>query len=62
MEPGPGLLDGLDNNENFLGGLKFPVPLGFTREVTVLANSYSVAYGRTANGVVLVTADMLERL
>ena len=46
------LLDGLDNNENFLGGIKFPVPLGFTREVTVLANSYSVAYGRTANGVV----------
>jgi outer membrane receptor protein involved in Fe transport len=46
------LLDGLDNNENFLGGIKFPVPLGFTRSVTVLANSYSVAYGRTANGIV----------
>src|SRR5690606_18985682 len=40
------LLDGLDNNENFLGGIKFPVPLGFTREVTVLANSYSARYGR----------------
>lgn len=50
------LLDGLDNNENFLGGLKFPVPLGFTRDVTVLANSYSVAYGRTANGVVSYTS------
>lgn len=50
------LLDGLDNNENFLGGPKFPVPLGFTREVTVLANSYSVAYGRTANGVVNYTS------
>ena len=49
------LLDGLDNNENFLGGPKFPVPLGFTREVTVLANSYSVAYGRTANGIVNYT-------
>lgn len=46
------LLDGLDNNENFLGGPKFPVPLGFTRSVTVLANSYSAAYGRTANGIV----------
>ena len=46
------LIDGLDNNENFLGGIKFPVPLGFTRSVTVLANSYSVAYGRTANGIV----------
>lgn len=46
------LIDGLDNNENFLGGLKFPVPLGFTRDVTVLANSYSVEFGRSANGVV----------
>lgn len=50
------LLDGLDNNENFLGGIKFPVPLGFTRDVTVLANSYSVAYGRTANGIVNYTS------
>ena len=50
------LLDGLDNNENFLGGIKFPVPLGFTRSVTVLANSYSVAYGRTANGIVNYTS------
>ncbi|MCL6250778.1 TonB-dependent receptor [Altererythrobacter sp. KTW20L] len=50
------LLDGLDNNENFLGGIKFPVPLGFTREVTVLANSYSARYGRTANGVVNYTS------
>ena len=50
------LIDGLDNNENFLGGIKFPVPLGFTREVTVLANSYSAAYGRTANGIVNTTS------
>ena len=50
------LIDGLDNNENFLGGIKFPVPLGFTREVTVLANSYSAAYGRTANGIVNYTS------
>lgn len=50
------LIDGLDNNENFLGGPKFPVPLGFTREVTVLANSYSVAYGRTPNGIVNFTS------
>ena len=49
------LIDGLDNNENFLGGPKFAVPLGFVRDVTVLANSYSAAYGRTANGVVNVT-------
>jgi outer membrane receptor protein involved in Fe transport len=50
------LIDGLDNNENFLGGLKFPVPLGFAREVTVLANSYSVVYGRTPNGIVNYTS------
>lgn len=50
------LIDGLDNNENFLGGPKFPVPLGFTREVTVLANSYSVEFGRTANGIVNYTS------
>lgn len=50
------LVDGLDNNENFLGGPKFPIPLGFVRDVTVLANSYSVRYGRTANGVVSVTS------
>ena len=49
------LIDGLDNNENFLGGPKFPVPLGFTREVTVIANSYSVLYGRTPNGLVNYT-------
>jgi hypothetical protein len=48
--------NGLDNNENYLGGIKFPVPLGFTREVTVLANSYSAAYGRTANGLVNYTS------
>lgn len=50
------LIDGLDNNENFLGGPKFPVPLGFTREVTVLANSYSVEFGRTANGIINYTS------
>ena len=49
------LIDGLDNNENFLGGIKFPVPLGFTQNVTVLTNSYSVEYGRTANGIVSYT-------
>ena len=49
------LIDGLDNNENFLGGPKFPVPLGFTREATVIANSYSVLYGRTPNGLVNFT-------
>jgi hypothetical protein len=49
------LIDGLDNNENFLGGPKFPAPVGIVRDVTVLANSYGVEYGRTANGIVNVT-------
>ena len=49
------LIDGLDNTENFLGGQKFPVSSGFANDVTVLASSYSVEYGRTGNGVVNVT-------
>ncbi|MCU1350595.1 MAG: TonB-dependent receptor, partial [Acidobacteria bacterium] len=50
------LIDGLDNNENFLGGEKFQIPTGFSRELTVLTNNYSSEYGRTANGVVNVTS------
>lgn len=50
------LIDGFDNNENFLGGPKFPMPIGFVQDVTVLASSYSAEYGRTGNGVVNVTS------
>ena len=50
------LIDGLDNNENFLGGPKFPISTGFVQDVTVLTNAYSVEYGRTGNGVVNVTS------
>jgi len=50
------LIDGLDNNENFLGGPKFPISTGFASDVTVLASSYSVEYGRSGNGVVNVTS------
>lgn len=50
------LIDGLDNNENFLGGPKFPISTSFASDVTVLAASYSVEYGRTGNGVVNVTS------
>ena len=49
------LIDGLDNNENFLGGPKFPISTGFVSDVTVLASSYSAQYGRTGNGVINVT-------
>ncbi|MBU6372400.1 MAG: TonB-dependent receptor [Alphaproteobacteria bacterium] len=49
------LIDGLDNTENFLGGQRFPIPVGAVQDVTVLSGSYSAAFGRTANGVVNVT-------
>ncbi|MEM6512998.1 MAG: TonB-dependent receptor [Pseudomonadota bacterium] len=50
------LIDGLDNNENFLGGPKFPISIGAASDVTVLASSYSAEYGRTGNGVINVTS------
>ena len=49
------MLDGLDNNENFLGGQKFAVPTGFAQDVTVLTNTYSAEFGRTGNGIINVT-------
>lgn len=49
------LIDGLDNNENFLGGPKFNVPVGLVQDVTVLTSTYSAEYGRTGNGVFNVT-------
>ncbi|GAB4146871.1 MAG: TonB-dependent receptor [Sphingomonadales bacterium] len=49
------MIDGLDNNENFLGGQRFPIPIGMVQDVTVLASNYSAEFGRTANGVVNVT-------
>ncbi len=50
------LIDGMDNNERFLGGQKFAVPVGFTQNITVLTNNYSAEYGNTANGVINVTS------
>lgn len=49
------LIDGLDNNERFLGGQKFAIPVGFAKDVTVLTNNYSAEYGLTSNGVVNIT-------
>jgi outer membrane receptor for ferrienterochelin and colicin len=49
------LIDGMDNNERFLGGQMFPTPIGFIQNLTVLTNNYSVEYGNTANGLVNVT-------
>lgn len=49
------LIDGLDNNENFLGGEKFAIPVGATQNVTVLTNNFSTEYGLTDNGVINIT-------
>ena len=48
------LIDGMDNNERFLGNSKFNTPFGFTESVSVLTNNYSVEYGNTSNGIVNV--------
>ncbi len=50
------MIDGLDNNENFLGGQKFAMPAGFSQDVSVLTNNYSGEFGRTANGIFNVTS------
>ena len=49
------LLDGLDNNEQFLGGTRQNVPIGFVQDVTALTSAFSAQYGRTGNGVISVT-------
>lgn len=49
------LIDGMDNNERFLGGIRFRMPVGFTKNITVLANNFSAEYGQTSNGVFNVT-------
>ena len=49
------LIDGLDNNENFLGGPKFPIPTGFIQNITVLSNNYSAEFGQSVDGVFNVT-------
>lgn len=49
------LIDGLDNNENFLGGQRFRIPSGFVKDITVFASNYSAEYGNTSNGIIDVT-------
>jgi len=49
------LIDGMDNNEQFLGGPQFDVPTGAVKDVTVLTSTYSAEYGRTGNGIFNVT-------
>ncbi len=50
------MIDGMDNNERFLGGQKFNIPVGFAQNINVLTNNFSTEYGATANGVVNVTS------
>ena len=50
------LIDGMDNNERFLGGQKFAIPIGFARNVSVLTNNYSVEFGNTGNGIINITS------
>ncbi len=45
-------LDGLENNEGFLGGPRVEVPLSALARLGVLANSYGASLGRSSNGVV----------
>ncbi len=49
------LIDGLDNNERFLGGQRFAIPTGFVKDITVLTSNFSAEYGLTSNGVIDVT-------
>lgn len=48
-------IDGFDNTDLFLGGPKLPVSLAASDSVKVMVNAYSAEYGRTGNGVFLVT-------
>lgn len=50
------LLDGLDNNEGFLGGPRVDVPLGAIARMDALVNGYSAAFGRSPDGVVNITS------
>ena len=45
-------LDGLDNNEGFLGGPRVEFPLAALARLDVMANTYSASYGRSPSGVV----------
>ncbi|WBA43536.1 TonB-dependent receptor [Hymenobacter canadensis] len=49
------LIDGLDNNENFLGGQRFAMPVGFAQNLNVLTNNFSTEFGNSANGIVNIT-------
>ena len=45
-------LDGLENNEGFLGGPRVELPLSALSRLSVLSNTYAADFGRSSNGVV----------
>jgi hypothetical protein len=45
-------VDGLENNEGFLGGPRVEFPLAALQRLDVFANTYSSEFGRSSNGVV----------
>lgn len=49
------LIDGMDNNERFLGGQKFNIPSGFVKDITVLTSNFSAEYGLTGSGIIDIT-------
>lgn len=50
------LLDGLDNNEGFLGGPRVDLPLGAITRIDAVVNTYGTRYGRSPDGVVDVSS------
>ncbi|MDX2194247.1 MAG: TonB-dependent receptor [Gemmatimonadales bacterium] len=45
-------LDGLDNNEGFLGGPRVELPLGALERLDARVNSYSAEWGRSPTGII----------
>lgn len=50
------LVDGMDNNERFLGGQKFNIPAGFVKDITALTSNFSAEYGLTGSGIIDITS------
>ncbi len=55
------LLDGLDNNEGFLGGPRVEVPLSAIARMDALVNTYSTEFGRSPDGVVNINSAAGQR-
>lgn len=49
------MIDGMDNNEQFLGGTRFNMPVGAVQNISVLTNNYSAEFGNTGNGIINLT-------